>query len=290
MSKTIIDYTYIQNTIWQIKALYPAVRVNRIGKSVVGRSIYAIEIGRASAPASLFIGTLIGRDLYTGELLLTWFSKVAKAVIDGEKIDGVPSTELIRRNKIVVIPFVNPDGREICERGAHCAGVDSGKIKRLSKGDTSRWNANARGVDIRYNFDFRFAVRKKLQQAKGIYSSCGEGYCGPYPESEPETIAITEYCRKQPINQAFCLYPGNGGIYWRSCGCNAQLAEKQATIMGVVADYEVEASVGCAVDSGFRNWFCANFRKPAFDIIVQSTKDSSHQARLSELLTLSCLF
>ncbi len=290
MNQTVIDYTYIQNTIWQIKALYPAVRVSRIGKSVVGRSIYAMELGRDSAPVLLFLGTFNGKDSYTGEHLLTWFSKVAKAVTNGEKIDGVPSLELIRRNRIVIIPFVNPDGREICERGAHCAGVDSGRIKRLSKGNTGRWNANARGVDIRYNFDFRFAVRKKFQQNKGIYSPCAEGYCGPYPESEPETTAISDYCRNHSVRQAICLYPGNGGVYWRSAGCNGELAEKQANVMGVVSGYEVEASVGCAVDSGFRNWFCATFGKPAFDITVYPTKDTAHQARLCELLTLSCLF
>ncbi len=290
MNQTVIDYTYVQNTIWQMKALYPAIRVSRIGKSVVGRSIYAMELGRVSAPALLFLGTFIGKDSYTGEHLFSWFCKVAKAVTNGEKIDGVPSLELIRKNRIVIVPFVNPDGREICERGAHCAGVDCGKIKRLSKGNTQGWNANARGVDIRYNFDFRFMIRKKLQQAKGIYSPCAEGYCGTYPESEPETVAITDYCRNHNVRQAVCLYPGKGSVYWRTTGCNGELAEKQANVMGVVAGYEVEASVGCAVDSGFRNWFCASFHKPAFDIAVFPTSDTSHKARLFELLTLSCLF
>ena len=290
MNQTVIDYTYIQNTIWQMKALYPVIRVNRIGKSVVGRSIYAMELGRESAPALLFLGTFNGRDCYTGEYLLSWFLRVAKAVTNKEKIDGVPSLELIRRNRIVIIPFVNPDGREICERGAHCAGIDYGRIKRLSKGNTNRWNANARGVDIRYNFDFRFTNRKKQQESKGIYSPCGEGYCGPSPESEPETIAITSFCRNHRISQAVCLYPGNGSVYWRSVGCDCEVAEKQANVMGVVSGYEVEASVGCAIDSGFRNWFCAAFHKPAFDIMVYPTKDSAHMARVYELLTLSCLF
>lgn len=290
MNQTIIDYTYIQNTIWQIKAQYPMVRVSRVGKSVVGRSIYALELGRSSAPVMLLLGTFTGRDYYTGELLLSWFSTLAKAVTKGEKIDGVPSLELLRRNRIVVIPFVNPDGREICQRGAHCAGVDSGRIKRLSKGNTHLWDANARGVDIPCNFDFRFAVRKRVQKNKGIYSACGGGYCGPYPESEPETVAVTDYCRSHTVQQAVCLYPGRGSVYWRNSNYNEQSAEKQATVLGVVAGYEVEAPMGCVLDSGFRNWFCATFRKPAFDVMVQPVNDTAHRARLFELLTLSCLF
>ncbi len=290
MAQTVIDYTYIQNTIWQVKALYPQVRVARIGKSVVGRSIYSLELGRPSAPVMLFLATFSGRDSYTGELLLTWFAKVAKGVTKGEKVDGVTALELLRRNRIVIIPFINPDGREICQRGAHCAGVDSGRIRRLSKGNTSCWDANARGVDIPHNFDFRFAVRKRIQQSKGIYAPCAKGFGGPHPESEPETVAITNFCRNHLVNQAICLYPGNGEIYWRTPTFNNQTIEKQANILGVVAGYDVEASVGCVVDSGFRNWFSGTFRKTAFDIMVVPNPEKNHQGCLQELLTLSCLF
>ena len=290
MNQTVIDYTYIQNTIWKLKAIYPAVRVCRIGKSVVGRSIYALEIGRSTAPAKLFLSTFLGQDDFTGELLLTWFAKVAKGVCEGGKVDGVAAGELVRSNRIVIIPFVNPDGREICQRGAHCGGIDCGKIKRMSGGDTTHWDANARGVDITGNFDFRFAVRKKQQQNRGEYFPGGKGYVGPYPESEPETQGITHFCRRQAISGAVCLYPGKGSIFWRSPGVTDTALEKQSRVLGVVSDYEVEAPVGCVVDSGFRNWFTATFRKPALDIMVKNNRDVCHRAKLQELLTLSCLF
>ncbi len=290
MNQTVIDYTYIQNTVWKIKSLYPTVKVCQIGKSVVGRSIYSLELGRATAPAVLFLGTFTGRDTTTGELLLTWFSKVAKAVSKKEKIDGVSAQELVRKNRIVVVPFVNPDGREICERGPHCAGVDSGRIRRLSGGHTAHWDANARGVDITQNFDFRFATRQKNQQNKGVYSPGAKGYPGTGAESEPETVAITGYCRSHPVHQAVCLYPGKGQIFWRTPGIANSMMEKQANIMGVMADYEVEASFGCAVDTGFRNWFTASFGKPAFDVMVNNNLEQGEYMRLQELLTLSCLF
>ena len=85
----------------------------RIGKSVVGRSIYSLELGRASAPAIVFLGTFVGQDDFSGELLLSWFARMAKAVTETTKIDGVSAEELIRNHRVVVIPFVNPDGREI---------------------------------------------------------------------------------------------------------------------------------------------------------------------------------
>ncbi len=290
MNQTVIDYTYIQNTIWKIKATYPAVRVCRIGKSVVGRSIYALELGRSTAPAMLFLGTFIGQDSLTGELLLSWFTNVAEGVVNNHKVNGVTAQELISRHRIVIIPFVNPDGREICERGAHCAGVDSGRIKRLSGGDTTRWDANARGVDITHNFDFRFPARQKAEKNRGIHSPAAKGYGGPFPESEPETVAIATYCRKQPVHQAVCLYPGKRQIFWRSVGTPQETLEKQAHVLGIVSDYEVEAGVGCVVDSGFRNWFAQTFRKPAFDIMMDIHGDSVHHSQLQELLTLSCLF
>ena len=288
MQKSVIDYTYIQNTIWKLRETYPMIRINRIGKSVVGRSIYALELGRPTAPVLLFLGSFLGQDSISGELLLTWFSRVAHGVMHGGKVNGVVADELISRCRIVIIPFVNPDGREICQRGAHCAGCDSGKIKELSRGDTHHWDANARGVDITQNFNFRFAARQKTQKSKGIFAPCPKGYGGPHPESEPETVAITNYCRTQLISQALCLYPGKGRIFWRSVGLDCDNLEKQANVFSIVTEYEVEAGVGYIVDSGFRNWFTQTFRKPAFDIMIKPNEKDF--LSLQELLTLSCLF
>jgi g-D-glutamyl-meso-diaminopimelate peptidase len=203
---------------------------------------------------------------------------------------GLPMPQALEGRQVWFVPLVNPDGVNIARYGSRAAGPYWALAADTGANTPGLWQANARGVDIRYNFDFRFTNRKKQQESKGIYSPCGEGYCGPSPESEPETIAITSFCRNHRISQAVCLYPGNGSVYWRSVGCDCEIAEKQANVMGVVSGYEVEASVGCAIDSGFRNWFCASFHKPAFDIMVYPTKDSAHKARVYELLTLSCLF
>lgn len=293
MEQPIVDYTFMQNTVWRLKAKYPVLRVKHIGKSVVGRSIYALELGRDNAPAVLFLGTFLGTDRISGKLLLQFMNRLLNGLTGQGTVAGVNPLAMIRDRKIAMIPFVNPDGREICERGAHCGGVDSGRIRRLSDGDTTRWDANARGVDITRNFDFFFDNRKKRMHSYRIYGPGARGYCGPSPESEPETAAVTQYCRHQTVRQAVALYPGSGRVLWRCAGADGQTAEQMAHMLALISGYELEASVGCMVDTGFRNWFCTDTGCPAVDVMLQPfahpAAAQSVTPVLEEMLTVACL-
>ncbi len=293
MERAAVDFTYMQNTVWQLKAKHPVIRVKRIGKSVVGRSIYALELGRETAPGVLYAGTFLGIDRVSGPILLRWLERLAQGIESHTLVAGIDPVAMLSDRKMVIIPFVNPDGREICERGSHCAGVDGGKIRRLSGGDTNHWAANARGVDITANFDFRFAGRCRRLQQQGVFGPGAKGYPGPCAESEPETVALTGYCKTHSLRHGVCLYPGNGQILWRSENAHP-LCEQMGSLLGLVGGYDTEASVGCMVDTGFRNWFCHTFHKPAVDIMLSHKvcreETPAYDELLEEMLTVAALF
>lgn len=293
MNQPIMDYTMLQNSVWRLKAQYPVVRVKTVGKSVVGRSIYALEMGRDTADIVLLLGTFWGTDAVSGLVLLQFMEQLAKGITRNQKVAGVDLLEIFRNRKIVVIPVVNPDGREICARGAHCGGLDSGRIRRLSSGDTGNWEANARGVDITRNFDFGFDQRKRREHRQGIYGPAPMGYGGTGPESEPETVAVADYCRRYKIQQALALYPGSGEIFWRSEEILLERSEQMANVLALCAGYDVEACVGHLVDTGFRNWFCKTVKRPAFDVMLRCYQENCVARNLypdlEEMLILSCL-
>ncbi|MBR4869142.1 MAG: hypothetical protein IKU10_08285 [Clostridia bacterium] len=290
MTLPIADYTFLQNTTWRLKAVYPFLRVKTIGKSVVGRSIYGLEIGRESAPCTILVGTFWGTDRFSGPLLLQFAERVLHALANHTSLCEVEASLLLQNHRIVCIPFINPDGREICEKGAHCAGLDSGKIRRLCGGDTALWNTNARGVDIGRNVDFGFSARRKREKENGLFGPASFGYSGPSPESEPETVALSNYCRQQKVRQAIAFYPGSGEIYWRNRPEEQPEAQQLGELLALTAGYRAEAAIGPMTDSGFRNWMANTTRAFSMDCMVQHrTLTAESYQLLEEMLVVACL-
>jgi len=293
MNHIITDYTYLQNTTWRLKASFPFLRVKTIGKSVVGRSIYALELGRETAPCVVLAGTFWGTDALSGRSLLQFTEAIAQTIAEGKRLCGVDPTTVLRRRKIAIIPFVNPDGREICARGAHCGGIDSQKVKRLSGGNTKTWDANARGIDISRNFDYRFEERQKRERSRGIFGPSPRGFGGHTPLCEPETEAIATYCTKQPLLHTCALYPGKGEVFWRNANSDPQKSEPIAQLLALTAGYAMEASVGGIIDSGLKNYVSAQTGRPAFDIMIPQMESErffhEQYSVLQDLLMTSCI-
>ncbi len=108
-------------------------------------------------------------------------------------INGVNCKILLSKYRFIVLPCVNPDGIEL-----HLNGVTDTPLKdrqlRLSNGDFSNWQANARGVDLNHNYSFGFSQYKGIETERGI-SAGASLYSGEFPESEPETHGIANLVR-----------------------------------------------------------------------------------------------
>ena len=278
MYSTVPDYTYLQNTTWRLKTQYPLLRVKTLGKSVVGRSIYGLEIGKESAPPILFAGTFLGTDRYSGTLLLQFAEAFLCAVTKRHALAGVDPFVILRHRKLAILPFINPDGREICARGAHCGGIDSGRVVRLSGGNTRGWDANARGVEIPRNFI------AASPSAQGVYGPAPWGYSGPTPESEPETVALANYCRQQKPMQVIAFYSGSGEIFWRTPVGNHPDCARLAQLMALTAGYDLEADIGITADLGFRSFLAQQAPCAAVDCVLRCYKDPALQRELYSLL------
>lgn len=83
------------------------------------------------------------------------FERMCDAVKNDKKISAVKIRKSLQNRKITIVPLVSPDALDIAAKRADGAGVYAGLVARAAKGDYSKWNANARGVDISRNFNFR---------------------------------------------------------------------------------------------------------------------------------------
>lgn len=146
------DYETVRAMLDALKRRFPHARLGVCGRSLGGRSIYTLSIGPQENPV-LYTGGFHGQEWLTPLLLLRFFERTATAVWEGDDFSAIPIQDALHGRGMMIVPCVNPDGIQIALRGAQGAGPYEALATQISGGDFSRWNANARGVDINHNFD-----------------------------------------------------------------------------------------------------------------------------------------
>ncbi len=272
------EYTYaeIRELMRQMREEYPFMRQAAIGKSVMGREITALQLG-GDQEYVLYAGAFHGMERLSCTVLLQFAIELCEMRRLGKDM------ELPSGRGVLLVPLVNPDGYEIALRGAPGCGCSAARICRLCAGDYSRWNANARGVDINHNFDAGWRQLQKLEQAAGIYGPNPTRYGGPKPESEPETAALVSLCRTQPIRHVLAMHSQGEVIYW-SYGKNTPARSRSmAEALAKASGYALEEPEEIASMGGFKDWFIEEFGRPGFTIEIGKGENPLHPAGLPDI-------
>lgn len=212
------DYETVRAMLDALKRRFPHARLGVCGRSLGGRSIYTLSIGPQENPV-LYTGGFHGQEWLTPLLLLRFFERTATAVWEGDDFSAIPIQDALHGRGMMIVPCVNPDGIQIALRGAQGAGPYEALATQISGGDFSRWNANARGVDINHNFDAGWETLHQMERESGITGPAPRQYGGPAPESEPETQALVRLCPKPSLSPCAGLsQPGGRNLLgvWRT--------------------------------------------------------------------------
>ena len=199
------EYLEIKKIIDRLIEQYPFLKCSSIGRSCAGRDIYCLTIGEADEYV-LYAAAFHGSEHITCNIALRFVEEVCEALLTGGEIAGLDARRAFYGRALMVLPLVNPDGCEISVLGERGAGYMAPKIKRLCSGNFRNWNANLRGVDINHNFAAGWHKLHALEREAGIYGPGPTRFGGFSPESEPETLALTELCRNRKIRHVLALH------------------------------------------------------------------------------------
>ena len=196
------SYSELQKDLQQLKKKYKNhCQVNVIGKSEDKRNLYEVVIGNPDAKKHLLVmGNLHAREHMTVQLCM-------------KQIEYY----LSNYNKKI-------SGKKISQRGFNA--IRNKKLRsslRKMGGSSSRWKANARGVDLNRNWNVAF----KTSGRKG-----SSGYCGPKAESESETRALVNWSnriQKQGKIVGIVSYHSTGSIIYGKSTSRAPKAVRNAT-------------------------------------------------------------
>ncbi|MBR4728324.1 MAG: M14 family metallocarboxypeptidase [Clostridia bacterium] len=251
--------------IFSLQTAYPALQVRTVGRSLCGRPIYALEIGRSADPLLIAAGTH-GQEWLTCLLALRFAEALLRAQAENRLLWLAEGRSVTR--SVIIVPCVNPDGVEIALRGPAAAGDYAALVASLLADSDADWNANARGVDINHNFDADWEKLRQLEIASGITGPAPRRYGGEAPESEPETQTLTALCRARLPRMAIALHSQGREIYWRYGEIQPPDSRVLAELFSAASGYRLSDNAGLASYGGFKDWFIAAFNRPGFTVEI----------------------
>lgn len=288
------DFCRVRDKIYALKGKYPFLKLGVIGKSVLGRELYSLQIGTAKETV-LYAGAFHGQERLTTLVLLRFAEALCHALQEDSELSGVSARRALFGRSLLIVPDVNPDGCDAALCGAKACGSAAARIYQLCEGDFSVWNANARGVDLNHNFDAGWEILHEMERRAGIYGPAPRRYGGPRPESEPETCALTALCRQTDVRTVMAFHSQGEEIYWSYGEHTPPRSRRMAEILSASSGYAMEEPMGLASHGGFKDWFIEKFGRPGFTVEIGRGKNPLPPAdletiypRIEEMLLLGC--
>lgn len=183
------------------------------GKSVEGRPLLVLCLGLAcKSKDKAFTG---GEVLYNGlhharePLGMMAIAAFADDLLSKFKSGDLTIKHLLASRKLYFMFVVNPDGYVANENGLGMRRKNLGQ-RTSNKCDTARQSSdNEIGVDLNRNYDFCF----NQDDVGASRNPCAIDYEGPFPFSEPETIAMKNFIETSNIKVAFNYHSFGKEVY-----------------------------------------------------------------------------
>jgi len=269
---TDIDYTYdiMERNIFGLKARYPFLEIGTIGKSVLGRNLYYLRLGRGTREVS-YNAAHHSLEWITSPLLMKFAENFLKAYATGKTIRGYNIRDIWNQSSIYIVPMVNPDGVDLVLNGLSPSNPYYNNLLQWNQTGqpfSEVWNANIRGVDLNRNYPASWEEAKAQEASLGIYGPGPTRYGGPSPLSEPESYAMVNFTRQHNFRMVLAYHSQGKVIYWNYLNLAPQVSLTIANIFSRVSGYAVADVPIVAAYAGYKDWFIKEYRRPGFTIEV----------------------
>ncbi len=261
-----IDYGAVRSLSAALQGRYSQLRWLPLGHSVQGRDISALVLSTGGCDQRvLMAATFHGPEWLTALCTLRLCEELCVALQGDLPLCGISISRALQGRQIWFVPLVNPDGLEMARYGSPAPKL-------------GRWNAH--GVDINSNFNAGWEEMQALAK-KNDKKSCA--YLGPSPESEPETRALTDLCRRYAFRHVVALHSQGEEIYWSYGEDTPPQSWMMAQILGEVSGYRVTEPSPEAAHGGFKDWFIRCYHRPGFTIELGRGENPLPLAQFEEI-------
>lgn len=225
----------------------PNLTIFSLGKSTLGRDIWACHVGRENGSQVLVQAAIHARE-YVTSLLAT---KQAEK-LQSEKLGF----------GVYFVLCANPDGVAVVLNGFSALRENEKKFCEESGFDHSLFKANANLVDLNTNFDALWGQGKSNVTFRNF-----ENFVGEHPESEIETKILTRFSQIVKPKLTLSYHTKGEAVYYgfdtqseKSLKRDKEIGQKIANSLG----FELLRSFNSC--GGFKDWVCDKLDIPSYTI------------------------
>lgn len=270
--QTNIDYSYevLERNILSLKKLYPFLTIGSIGKSVLGRKLYYLKLGKGENKV-FYNGAHHSLEWITSPLLMKFAEDFLKAYTLKAPMLNYDVSKIWNNSSIYIVPMVNPDGVDLVLNGLSKSNPNYKDLILWNRGSldfSKTWQANNRGVDLNHNYDASFEESKIAEKALGIKGPGPTRYGGVAPETEPETKSIVKFTGDNNFRLVLAYHSQGEVIYWTYGDTVPKDSRKIGETLARVSGYKLDTPEGITSYGGYKDWFIKEFNRPGYTIEV----------------------
>lgn len=262
-----MDYDALCKTVKELDDDFRFLQVFTLGRTVLGRRIPCMILGCGVHPV-LFVGTHHAMEYLTTMELMKFTVDLCEHYEKCEPFEGVNLNKLFADKCVYIVPMLNPDGVELHLHGSESAPAVREKLDEITGGNYDRWNANAHGVDLNHNYNAGYKILHEMEQQSGFTGPGPTRYGGTRSESEPETHALCNLCRRMLFSRVYAFHSAGEEIYWHYGPNTPECAFDMAKKLADACSYKASEPSGLASHGGFKDWYVDVYKRPGFTVEI----------------------
>lgn len=252
-----------------LSARYPFIITGEIGKSVMGKPLWYMALGRGDNRV-MYNASHHANEWITTPVLLKFTEQLASAFASGGSIFGQPAAEILSYASIYLIPAVNPDGIDLVT-GELTQGEFYSRAAAIAADYPifpfpSGWKANIRGIDLNLQYPAGWEQAREIKFSQGIRSPAPADYVGPAPLTAPESRAMYDFTLSLEPELILAYHTQGQVIYWRFLDYEPEGSRSIAELFSHVSGYSVENTPFASGFAGYKDWFIQDFNRPGYTI------------------------
>ena len=263
------DHKTLMNELNIIAQENEIINLTNVGVSILNKDIPLVTLGDEFAKKSvLYVSTHHASENICTSVMISFIKDYLSAYKSLAQISGINVRYLFKMRKIYIVPMLNPDGVDYRLNGINDENPIKDRVIAYNEGeDFSKWNANARGVDLNHNYNAGFNEYKMYEKANSITAGKTK-YSGEYPESEPETKSLADFIRiiKDSLKGIITLHTQGEEIYCKSNGNAVKNTEIISRHVSRLCGYPIRDAEGSASYGGLTDWVIREMNVPSYTL------------------------
>ena len=270
------DFNFSSNVVYQnielLKQQYPFLEIGSAGKSILGKDIPFVRIGRG--PKEVFYSAAIhANEWITSLILLEFLHEYCDAIQNNSTIWGFSATRLFESVSIYIMPIVNPDGVDLVTGALPPSSESYKQAQEISNNFPNipfpeGWKSNIRGVDLNLQFPAGWQNARQIKYSQGFNRPSPRDFVGYGPLTEPESLAIYNFTLRHNFRLILAYHSQGEVIFWHFQNYNPPDALFIGNQFANISGYSLEPTPFNSSFAGYKDWFIQNYNRPGYTIEV----------------------